>query len=175
MCKTHNKVKKILEGKIWLNSDRQKLEGTLRQEIYIESLKSNPDYVYYFDADEYIYPENIDYTENSYFFRLFDFYITENDINLNYLEREYMGPEYRDIIMLFKPGSNTFFKDRQPSNCISPIVFGGYVKHYGKAISIDEWELTCDYYINIFGSHYKPRWEKEKVKLYILLVVLAII
>jgi len=160
ICKSHKKVKKVIEGTIWGSTSiqRRRAEGELRDIIYRESLYSNPDYVYYFDADEYEYPENLDFKYDTYSFRLYDFYITESDVNNNYLEREFMGPEYRDIIMMFKPNPNIKFTDRQPIGVSKNIGFGGYIKHYGKSISIEEWNKTCEYYVNTFGSHYKDRW-----------------
>ncbi|MBU4555275.1 MAG: hypothetical protein KJ747_00185, partial [Actinobacteria bacterium] len=38
----------------------------------------------------------------------------------------------------------------------------GYVKHYGKAISIAEWEVTCDYYIENFPEPYRSKWSARK-------------
>lgn len=39
----------------------------------------------------------------------------------------------------------------------------GYVRHYGKAISVEEWEKTCDYYGKHFPQ-YSEKWEKRKGK-----------
>jgi hypothetical protein len=45
----------------------------------------------------------------------------------------------------------------------SKVVNSGYVKHYGKSISISEWESTCDYYIKYFPN-YSEKWKKRKGK-----------
>ena len=166
ICKSHKAVKRVIEGTLWgtTSVQRRKAEGELRDIIYREALISKPDYIYYFDADEYIYPENLDFKYDTYSFRLYDFYITKDDVTQNYLHRKFMGPEYRDIIMMFKPTPTTMFTDRQPVGVSKNVGFGGYIKHYGKAISPDEWEKTCDYYINVFGGHYKNRWLPRKGK-----------
>lgn len=149
ICKSNSKVKGVIEGKFWDDTPkgREIAEGSLRQKVYKMSVENGADWVYYFDADEYVEFDNIDFTYDNYYFRLFDFYITKDDIKDNYLDRKWMGPEYRDIPMLFKVKEGLFFKQRIP-NGISNSKFGGYVKHYGKAISVEEWDKTCDYYIN---------------------------
>jgi glycosyltransferase involved in cell wall biosynthesis len=173
ICENHWCVKKVIKGSNWdpTSDGRAKAEGSLRQIVYKECLKSNPDWVYYFDADEYADFSDIDLYDNSInsvFLRLFDFYITENDINKNYLERKYMGVEYRDIMMLFRPTEKLTFNDRQPVQYAKPSIYKGYVKHYGKAISVEEWEKTCDYYINHRGGSkrldFTNKWKKRKGK-----------
>ncbi len=169
ICKSHPVVKGIIEGKSWDSTPtgRKHAEGKLRHEVYELAVKNGADWVYYFDADEYAEFEDIDWTADSYYFRLFDFYITEEDKDKNYFERKYMGPEYRDIPMLFKVNSNIKFDNRIPTGKgISK--FGGYVKHYGKAISVEEWENTCDYYINHrwknINNELLERWKNRKGK-----------
>ena len=39
----------------------------------------------------------------------------------------------------------------------------GDIKHYGKAISVQQWEATCDYYIR-FWPKYADKWRKRKGK-----------
>ena len=129
---------------------RQKLEGTQRQHVYLQCLKSEPDWVYYFDADEYADFTGIDFNTkefDGYRMRFFDYYITPEDVHKKYYERKFIGPEYRDILTLFKPNKEIYFPTRVPYGT-QRITNGGFVKHYGKAISIEEWEKTCDYYIN---------------------------
>jgi glycosyltransferase involved in cell wall biosynthesis len=160
ICKMHNAVKGIIEGKSWASTPggRSEAEGKLRHDVYELAVKNGADWVYYFDADEYAEFENLDWTADSYYLRLFDFYITEEDKDMNFLDRKYMGPEYRDIPMLFKVNPTLKFKNRIPTGKgISE--FGGYVKHYGKAISVEEWEKTCDYYVN-------HRWKGVNQELY---------
>lgn len=149
ICKSHAKVKGIIEGQIWdpTPKGRKLAEGTLRNQVYNLAVERGSDWVYYFDSDEYVEFCDIDFTADSYYFRLFDFYITPQDINSNYLDRQFMGPEYRDIPMLFKTNKNIVFKQRIPEG-IGNSQFGGWVKHYGKAISVEEWEKSCGYYVN---------------------------
>jgi glycosyltransferase involved in cell wall biosynthesis len=149
ICKAHPKVIEVVEGKTWAKTpkERNHAEGNLRQIVYERALKAGADWVYYFDADEYIEFDDLKFDCDAYFFRLFDFYITPEDVDKNYLEREFMGPEYRDIPMLFKAKPNIKFTQRVPLNIGNNIKMGGYVKHYGKAISIEEWDKTCQYYI----------------------------
>jgi glycosyltransferase involved in cell wall biosynthesis len=152
ICKCHPKVLKTIEGKVWGNTPalRNNAEGTLRQIPYDLAVRLGADWVYYFDADEYIDWEYVNFNRDidTYFFRLFDFYITPEDIDKNYLERKWMGVEYRDIPMLFKVNPNIKFTGRVPQGLSPRKAIGGYVKHYGKAISVEEWDRTCEYYIN---------------------------
>ena len=173
ICEAHPKVTKVIKGTIWKSDSdsRQEAEGTLRQAVYEECLKSNPDWVYYFDSDEFADFDGIDLTDktvDSYFLRLFDFYITKEDKEDHFLDRKYMGPEYRDIMMLFRPTSSIIFTGRQPSGFSSRYKQAGFVKHYGKAISIEEWEKTCDYYINHRGGDkrldFTNKWIARKGK-----------
>jgi len=173
ICQAHPKVTKVIEGKTWKSDSdgRQEAEGKLRQVVYEECLKSNPDWVYYFDADEFADFEGInlaDKSVDSYFLRLFDFYITKEDVNDHFLDRKYIGPEYRDIMMLFRPTPNIIFTGRQPSGYSSRYKQAGFVKHYGKAISVEEWEKTCDYYIKYRGGEkrldFTNKWLARKGK-----------
>lgn len=169
LCKNHPKVISVIENKKWGSTpqDRHVAEGKLRQLPYIEAVNNGADWVYYFDADEYIDFNNVDFNSNieTYYFRLFDYYITEGDVDKNYLEREYIGPEYRDIPMLFKVNPNLFFNQRIPIGYGKKTSLGGYVKHYGKAISIEEWDRTCEYYINHRWKNMEPsllkRWQSR--------------
>lgn len=171
ICTKHPKVVRIVQGKEWKGGsfERNKAEGELRQIIYEEALKGNPDWVYYFDADEIASFEGIDFTADAYELRLFDFYITEEDKNKYWLERKMMGCEYRDIMMLFRVMPGIIFHQREPWLPECNIKQAGYVKHYGKAISIEEWEKTCDYYIHERGDDkkfdiFKKKWLARKGK-----------
>jgi len=70
--------------------------------------------------------------------------------------------------MLFKADSRVRFTQRIPWHPFSEPVFGGYVRHYGKAISIKEWEATCEYYVNHRWADRQPklrdRWKARKGK-----------
>lgn len=170
ICKGHKSVSSVIENKIWSNTPngRNEAEGKLRQLPYLEAVKRGADWVYYFDSDEYIDFSLVDFNSdiNTYYFRLFDFYITPEDVNDNYMDRIYMGPEFRDIEMLFKVNGKINFNQRIPMNYSGPKALGGYVKHYGKAISVEEWDKTCNYYINVrwaggVSNMLKKRWESR--------------
>jgi glycosyltransferase involved in cell wall biosynthesis len=171
ICKNHPIVKKVIEGKVWFDNPegRNIAEGALRQRVYVEAMTEKPEWIYYFDADEYADLEGIDFKADAYKLRLLDYYITEEDKDKNYLERKYCGPEYRDILMLFRPHPEVYFYQREPSIPKDyKIENAGWVKHYGKAISIEEWEKTCDYYIKYRGGEFLPKftekWKKRKGK-----------
>lgn len=170
ICKAHPKVKLVIEKTSWdpTPDGRRNAEATLRTQIYQACLHNNPDWVYYFDADEFASFDGIDWTADAYRLRLWDYYITEEDKNLTWKERQWIGPEYRDILMLFRPQPHYVFTEREPDLHNINIQTAGEVKHYGKAISIEEWEKTCDYYINHRGGDKYPKftekWQARKGK-----------
>ena len=97
--------------------------------------------------------------------KLFDFYITPEDVNKNYLERKWIGPEYRNILIAFRniPGLKYSMPDQRSPFVLGKIIIDGYVKHYGKAISVKQWEDTCEYYSAWFPK-YAAKWEARKGK-----------
>lgn len=166
LCESHPLVSKVIRGTSWdpTPRGRDKAEGTLRDIVYREAIGKSPDWVYYFDADEYADFSLVDWDDvsiNHYALRLFDFYITAEDIDTPFYDRKWMGPEYRDIPMLFRTDPKLVFKQRIPTGLVGPRKIGGYVKHYGKAISVEEWEKTCKYYIENRGSSFIPMFTNK--------------
>lgn len=167
ICGIHPNVSNILKMSEW-NPDRTKMEYVHRQMLLDEGFKLRPDWFIYFDADERIeMPENYeDY--DAVRMKLFDFYITQEDVDKSYGERKWMGPEYREIIMMFRNDPRLKYWARDQREVTIPTSFkvlnDGFVKHYGKAISIDEWEKTCDYYSTYFPAQYRQKWLDRKGK-----------
>lgn len=176
ICKEHPKVAMVIENKTWHPEPEKRDfdEGNDRQIAYTVARENiDADWVYYFDADEILVPNAplkslAAAGPDAYTFRLYDFYITEEDKEKSWRERRWMGPEYRDILMFFKVLPGIKFYQREPTGPWNGIELGGDVKHYGKAISIDEWEKTCDYYVRHIGGQYLPKftrkWEARKGK-----------
>ncbi len=153
ILKNHPLVLEVIENNYW-ESDRQqrsKAEGSHRQLLFNRAKTYYPEWVYVFDADEFVeFKEGLDLKNegiDSYYFRLYDYYITAHDVEKYYKEREYIGPEFREIPMMFRASLDLNFHSRVPKGFYN-IDFGGYVKHYGKATTIEDWDKKCKYYIN---------------------------
>lgn len=167
ICEQHPAVKKVIRGKKWVTTPRERneAEGSLRNIVLNEARKDNPDWIYYFDADEFADFNGIDFTADAYRLRLFDFYITPEDADKDWKSRKWIGPEYRDILMLWRNDPRVKFWQREPTIPYTNIQNAGWVKHYGKAVSIKQWEDTCDYYINYRGGNFLRGWtEKWKAR-----------
>lgn len=103
------------------------------------------------------------------YFTLFDAYITKND-QKSYKQgdklenlRKYFGPEYRFMCFLYKKDFADY--DLKIPSCRQPQVsgkseVGGRIKHYGKSISIEQWEETCRYYMKSVPQ-LSEKWEKR--------------
>ena len=175
ILKADDFVLDVIENNKWESHPkiRHHLETSQRQYLYDYTVqKYNPDWVLYLDADEHLYIEGeIDWNiQSSYYFRLFDVYITPEDEHKHFLDRKWVGSEYRDITMLFRPKQNIQFFNRMPMGVSKSSVFGGYIKHFGKGISVDHWEKSCDYYVNHLyevgkkGELISEKWKKRKGK-----------
>lgn len=168
IVKAHPKVKGIIEGKEW-DLDRTRAEYTTRQAVLELAQKDNPEWIIYVDADERIEFPDVDLSQcDGVIMQLYDYYITEEDKDKKYSERRWLGPEYREILMMFRntPEVKYHLRDQREAT-LAPnarTVKAGYVKHYGKAIGIDEWERTCKYYSEHFPEPYKSKWEARKGK-----------
>lgn len=171
ICENHPIVSKVIKGSTW-SPNRLVEEYSNRQQLFLEAKKilGSNDWFVYMDADERIefdwseLNDNIDAVR----MKLFDFYITEEDKDLPYTERKWMGPEHRSILFAFRMGAAVGWHGLDQRECYlrgnSIIKSSGFVKHYGKAISIEEWESTCDYYIKYFPQHYRAKWLSRKGK-----------
>lgn len=103
--------------------------------------------------------------------RLFDAYITPEDREpyrpdralLDF--RRYYGPEQRDILMLWRNRPEIGFAEghgRTPGG-IERVRTDLYCQHYGKSLSVEHWEETCDYYIRHFPFEtYGRKWSERK-------------
>lgn len=174
ICRAHPAVKAVIEGDFW-DPDREKAEWWNRQMALLRAKQdAGPnDWFVYFDADEHLY--NFDQFNlfndpmvNAIACRLYDFYITPEDVSKSYKDREWVGPEYRTIIFFFR--NSPHLKYHMPDQRIvtlgpdvGPVPIHGDIKHYGKGFSVAQWEETCDYYIRHWPK-YADKWRKRKGK-----------
>lgn len=173
ICRAHPAVKAVIVGDFW-DPDREKAEWWNRQMILTRAQQdSGPDdWFVYFDADEHPY----NFTDYELFeradvkaiaMRLYDIYITPEDVDLPYTDRNWIGPEFRTIVMFFRNSAHlSYNKPDQRIVDLEPgiqIPIHGDIKHYGKGFSVEQWEATCDYYIR-FWPKYSEKWRKRKGK-----------
>jgi glycosyltransferase involved in cell wall biosynthesis len=103
--------------------------------------------------------------------RLFDAYMTP-DGHAPYRQglpllnfRKFYGPEERDILMLWRNRPEIGFAEgdgRTPRGTTN-VKTDLYCQHYGKSLSVEHWEETCDYYIRHFPfDTYGKKWMERK-------------
>ena len=173
ICRNHPAVKDVIVGNFW-DPNREKAEWYNRQMILMRAQQdSGPnDWFVYFDADEHLYEfDNFqlfdDPNVGAIACRLYDFYITPEDVDKSYKERQWIDPAFRTIIFFFR--NSPYLKYDKPDQRIVDLEPGlqipihGAIKHYGKGFSVEHWEETCDYYIR-FWPKYADKWRMRKGK-----------
>ncbi len=166
ICEDHPAVSRVIRG-LSLDADRPRAEFRNRQFALAAAQRDDPEWILCFDADERIEMPDGWQDYDAVRMKLFDFYITEEDVDLTYKDRKWMGPEYREILMMYRNLVSTKFQYRDQREMRlrgnQKILKAGYVKHYGKAISVDEWEKTCDYYAE-WPEPYATKWKNRRGK-----------
>jgi hypothetical protein len=176
----HPSVIEVIQNKKWKTENRVWEETSNRKKLHDRAKKYEPEWLFYGDTDErcegdirsYLLNECPD-DVNVLRIALFDAYMTEED-KLPYSQdfplynfRKMYGPERRDIVMAWRNGVGADFivQDAREPHAIEnrKEVTKFYCQHYGKALSIDQWEETCDYYINYFPK-YREKWQERKGK-----------
>lgn len=183
ILKAHDKVGIIISAKKWLGGVENRLLAETRHRgllLNIARKYLNFKWVLCADADERFVGDIKGFIKSPHAdnlqgvrVQLFDAYMTGGDDAplksgtslLNF--RKYFGPECREILMLWKdhPGINFIGLDsREPivEGLIEPHFF---CQHYGKSLSYDQWEETCNYYIENFPwETYGKKWASRKGK-----------
>lgn len=163
--------------------DRQKVLDLAQEYLGVDAEVHGDNWLCYFDADERIeYDFDFDWMEyECVAMKLYDFYITPDDILSNRFDlsadgpelldwktRQWIGPEYRIIYSLFRNYPWTHYHGLDARNPIlragSKNLQEGYIKHYSKAISIKRWEWKCNYFPKKYSGTHKKKWEDRRGK-----------
>lgn len=161
----------------WL-PNQQDVQGVQRMNLWGEAARNEgaDNWFLYVDADERLewYPGVLDDLNTDHYYRmwLFDAYLTSDDftdqtpdrVQLDGLRR-WWGPELREITFMWW-GEHCHWPVgaciRQPQ-CSGVAQVAGVVRHYGKGISVAEWDRKCDYYAEHVPALSK-KWKKRKGK-----------
>lgn len=181
ILKRHPKVALIIENSTWESSQQARLVAETRHRSLLLMAVGNylnSQWIYCFDADERVVGDVRDFVAqvspqecNGIRIRLFDAYLTPDDHHPHTPgtplldSRRNFGPERRDILMVWRHQPQVAFRGldaREPVG-VDQVLTHFYCQHYGKAISIDQWEATCDYYATHFPAEtYGRKWLARK-------------
>lgn len=159
-----------IEGSSW-RRDRP-AEETRHRAILMRTAKGiGAEWCWCFDADERLDGDLPEPTGNGFRFRLFDGYMADGydapytGGRLDTLPRMW-GPEYRDILMMFRIDAATYRgPDRREPIITSDVALADVrVKHYGKCLSVDHWDDTCNYYADHWPEPYRSKWAARRGK-----------
>jgi glycosyltransferase involved in cell wall biosynthesis len=181
ILRSHPKVACVIANEAWQTDVHARRAAEHRNRHLLlqcarEQLSS--DWMFCFDADERITGDLRGFLSgpaakhcDGISIPLFDAYMTPDDCAPYRFGQEllgfrrYYGPEQRDILMLWRNRPEVFFAEgheRQPGG-IGRLCSGLYCQHYGKSLSVEHWEETCDYYINHFPFEtYGRKWLARK-------------
>ncbi|UPT90368.1 hypothetical protein HAP41_0000016380 [Bradyrhizobium barranii subsp. apii] len=136
------------------------------------------DWIFCFDADERVTGNLREFIETAHSsecdgvrVQLFDSYMTPDDHEPYQTDREllgfrrFFGPERRDILMLWRNRPEVIFAERQgrEPGGVDRVKTALYCQHYGKSLSVDHWEETCEYYLRHFPfDTYGRKWRERK-------------
>jgi glycosyltransferase involved in cell wall biosynthesis len=182
ILRSHPKVALIVANRAWEPDAeaRKRAEGRHRGLLLDMARAELPhDWMLCFDPDERVtgnlrrYVRGLRDESDSVRVRLFDAYLTPYDhapyrADLKLLNfRKYFGPEERDILMLWRNLPEIGFAegDGRTPRGMRRVRIDLRCQHYGKSLSVEHWEETCDYYIRHFPYEtYGKKWEARKGK-----------
>jgi hypothetical protein len=177
----HSKVAFILANGVWETdvAARRTAEHRHRQ-LLLQWARERLqfDWMFCFDADERVTGDLRGFVSgpraqdcDGVSVQLFDAYMTPGDCAPYRPKQEllgfrrFYGPERRDILMLWRNRPEVFFAEgheREPGG-IERLRTDLYCQHYGKSLSVEHWEETCDYYIKHFPfDTYGRKWLARK-------------
>jgi hypothetical protein len=181
LLRKHPKVALIVANQFWEEdiAARKLAEGRHRGLLLDMAREELPhDWMLCFDPDERVTGDLRGFVEglgpeecDSVRVKLFDAYMTPEDHApyrpdrqlLNF--RRFYGPEQRDILMLWRNRPEIGFAEgngRTPRG-MARVKTDLYCQHYGKSLSVEHWEETCDYYIRHFPfDTYGRKWTERK-------------
>ena len=178
IAKRHPAVAIVIENKRWNHKNRPWEETSNRAKLLKESRKLGSEWLLYCDADERFegdvrskilsQPAGV----VAVGMNLFDAYLTEGDADpyvtgtrlLGF--REQFGPERRRILLAWRSVIDARYRrvdTRAPEGVPALDSYIVDCQHYGKGISAQQWDETCDYYIAHFPE-YAEKWRKRKGK-----------
>ena len=161
----------IIHGDRW-RVDRQGENTRHRHILHKHAQSIGAEWCLCFDADERLVGELPKLQGDGFTFRLFDGYMTPllgapciSGLPLDTLARMW-GPEYRDILMLFRTSAAAYAGTGRREPKLKGVIAEApiMVKHYGKCLSVEHWEETCDYYMTGFPASFRNRWAVRKGK-----------
>jgi glycosyltransferase involved in cell wall biosynthesis len=181
ILRKHPKVALIVANQAWEKdiAARKLAEGRHRGLLLDIARSELPhDWMFCFDPDERVtgsLPSFVAGLEadasDAVRVQLFDAYMTPEDCapyapDLPLLHfRKFYGPEQRDILMLWRNRPEIHFAEghgRTPGG-MERVKIDLHCQHYGKSLSVDHWEETCDYYIRHFPFEtYGRKWTERK-------------
>lgn len=160
----------VTMGALW-RKDRDAEETRHRRLMLSQARRAGHKWCLCFDADERLEGDlplyEVDDGIDGYRFKLFDGYMTDKckteyvQGRLELLPRMW-GPERRDITMLFRISASQYMgMDQREPVVHGPVVTTDvFVKHFGKCISVSQFEATCDYYMQ--WPKYADKWAARK-------------
>lgn len=176
---SHPVVLEVIVNKKW-RKDRVWEETANRRLLYQRSSTYKPEWFFYSDADERFEGDIKKFLKSKEAKKvdgirisLFDAYMTPSDkkpytpgIPL-YNFRKKFGIERRDILMIWRNnvGADYMLPDSREPTGISEekVITRFYCQHYGKSLSIEQWEENCRYYYENFPA-YSQKWKDRMGK-----------
>lgn len=181
ICVNHPKVEGVIRESEWGMKEGYNPQGEQLQRLLQLAQEEQPHWFINLEADlrfdeDFLFAYLKLLTQNKYdavAFEIYDFYITKDDCDKEYIGdlaslRRFCGTEYRSSILLFRNVREAYFPKgdyAQPYGFDeAKILKSQYkVKHYGKAISIEDFERKVRFYMTYF-PRYRNKWMKRQGK-----------
>jgi glycosyltransferase involved in cell wall biosynthesis len=177
----HPKVALILANRLWEEDIvARRIAEARHRGLLLQTARERLkfDWMFCFDADERVTGDLRSFAAgpqagdcDGMRIRLFDAYMTPDDHAPYRPDRElldfrrFFGPERRDILMLWRNRLEVVFAQqhaREPGGAVR-VRTDLYCQHYGKSLSVEHWEETCDYYIRHFPfDTYGSKWRDRR-------------